>query len=383
MPAPSSPHIPPSPRAHPQPSDRPARALEDAADAALLAPSVHNTQPWRIVLHGDRLELRADRSRQLTILDPTGRELVQSVGAALFNARVALAAAGRAVAVERLPARDDADLLAVVRPVDGAPDPVLTSLAPAIPRRRTNRRRFDDLPLPAERLQALTAGAAAEDTQLVPIVRAEHLRVLAGLTQEADGLQNADAAYRAELRRWTNRLPSDGEGVPASAVPHVDGLQHDAVPLRDFDTTGSGELPAETRSGVEQTLVLLATHDDEPYDWLRSGEALQRLLLDVTARGWAASPMTQVIELPHLRTQLRSAFGEVGHPQFVVRIGRAVTTARTPRRPRHTVVENSARQPEHTRQVVRSVPAGWPVSPPAAPSGRRPVSDGRGGTIWV
>src|SRR4051794_12556 len=76
-------------------------ALARAADLATLAPSVHNTQPWSLEVHADRLCVRADRSRQLTALDPSGRELVQSIGAALFNARVALASDGWGADVER------------------------------------------------------------------------------------------------------------------------------------------------------------------------------------------------------------------------------------------------------------------------------------------
>ncbi|MGY1704791.1 Acg family FMN-binding oxidoreductase [Geodermatophilus sp. SYSU D00697] len=380
MTSPTSPH-------RPTPLDRgPAtayRELEEAVDAAVLAPSVHNTQPWHLVLRPGSLELRADRSRQLTTIDPVGRELVQSVGAALFNARVALASAGRAVAVDRLPDPDDPDLLAVVRPVDGVPDPALATLAPALRRRRTNRRRFADERLPDHLLRVLGRSLAAEDTDLVPVVADDHLRLLARLTQQADQLQNADAAYRAELRQWTNRRPADGDGVPATAVPHVDGRQHDDLPLRDFDTAGSGSLPADTHSGTEQTLVLLATRDDDPHAWLRSGEALERLLLEVTGVGWAASPMTQVIEVPLTRTQLRSALAWNAHPQFLVRIGRAGPTARTPRRPRHTVVENSGRPPELPADARVPTSTGWPVSPPPGPSGRRPVSDGRGGTTWV
>ena len=81
------------------------RALERAVDCAVRAPSVRDTEPWRFELSPDRLVIRADRTRQLTTLDPTGRELVQSVGAALFNARVALAARGWAAEVDRLPVR--------------------------------------------------------------------------------------------------------------------------------------------------------------------------------------------------------------------------------------------------------------------------------------
>jgi len=63
-------------------------ALRAAAQRAILAPSVHNTQPWRFVLDSGGLEIHADRTRQLAVLDPTGRQLHLSVGCALPNARV-------------------------------------------------------------------------------------------------------------------------------------------------------------------------------------------------------------------------------------------------------------------------------------------------------
>ncbi|MGY1735014.1 Acg family FMN-binding oxidoreductase [Geodermatophilus sp. SYSU D00684] len=360
-----------------QPTRIPRRApLEAAADAAVRAPSVHNTQPWRIALHPDRLELFADRTRQLVVLDPVGRALAQSVGAALFNARVALAAAGRAVRVDRLPDPADPGLMAVLRPVDGPPDPALAALAPAVRRRRTNRRRFGADRVPEDVLRVLTAAAAAEETVLVPVTREEHVRLLARLTQQADRVQNADPAYRAELRRWTTREPGAGDGVPVSVVPHVDGLQHDELPVRDFDTTGAGLLPAGTGSGTDQTLVLLATHRDDLLAWLRCGEALERVLLELTVRGWVAGPLTQAVEVPVTRTQLRSALTWDAHPQSVLRIGRAPVTSPTPRRPRGTVVENSA------APAQRQLP-GSPSRSGRPGPGPRPVSDGRGGTTWV
>ncbi|MGY1700222.1 Acg family FMN-binding oxidoreductase [Geodermatophilus sp. SYSU D00766] len=354
----------------------PTSPLEAAADAAVLAPSVHNTQPWRIRLHPDRLEIHADRTRQLTVLDPAGRALTQSVGAALLNARVALAAAGAAVRVDRLPDPADPSLLAVLRPVDGLPDTALAALSPAVRRRRTNRRRYDAGRVPDDVLRVLVTAAAAEDSVLVPVTREQDLLLLARLLQEADRIQNADPAYRAELRRWTNREAGTGDGVPASVVPHVDGRQHDPLPVRDFDTIGAGQLPAETGSGTAQTLVLLATYQDDPLAWLRCGEAIERVLLELTVRGWVAGPLTQAVEVPVTRTQLRSALTWDTYPQSVLRIGRAPATSPTPRRPRGTVVENSASPGE---RPVRGRPTatGWPR--PAA----RPVSDGRGGTTWV
>jgi nitroreductase len=68
------------------------RGLVAAADAARLAPSIHNTQPWRWVVRGDRLELFAAPERQLHEQDPRGRLMQLSCGAALHHALVALAA---------------------------------------------------------------------------------------------------------------------------------------------------------------------------------------------------------------------------------------------------------------------------------------------------
>ncbi|MET0765926.1 MAG: hypothetical protein ABWY29_13760 [Blastococcus sp.] len=359
-----------------RPADRIARALEDAVDLGRLAPSVHNTQPWTFALHPGRLEIRVDRSRQLPVLDPDGRELVQSVGAALFNVRCALAARGLAVVVERQPRPADPDLLAVVLPVRGEPDPALARLARAIPRRHTNRRPFGPATVPYEVVERLAEATAAEEALLIPVRSPEQRTLVAELTQEADRLQNADPAYREELRQWTSRTPAQGDGVPVSSVPLTTGVRTEALPLRDFDTRGTGGLPARTGSGTDQTLVLVATALDDVPAWLRSGEALERLLLELTRGEWVAGPLTQALEVPATRLRL----GELtapAHPQMLLRIGRASPAPGTPRRPRRTVVENSA-QPAPAVQP----PAPTPRRPPVEP-GPRPVSDGRGGTRWV
>ncbi|SDL88143.1 hypothetical protein SAMN05660642_01117 [Geodermatophilus siccatus] len=376
---------------HPTDASRPhapaaqarAVALEAAVDRAVRAPSVHNTQPWTFVLGPDRVEVRADRTRQLTVIDPLGRELVQSVGAALFNLRVALAARGWAVAVNRFPRPDDPDLLAVVRAVAGAPDVSLAGYDQTIPRRRTNRRPLTGDPVPDELLRELAALAAAEGTVLVPVLRQDHRHLVARLTQQADELQNADRAYRAEIRHWTTRPAEEGDGVPASAVPRMEGRFPVDMPQRDFDTRGEGRLPEDPGDSAERTLALLATRTDSPLDWLRCGEALQHVLLELTRRGWVASPVTQAIEVPLTRTQLRAALTWDAHPQVLLRIGHADDLAAAPRRSRADVVRNSTRLPEPRRTRAVPTPTSWPPGrrdPRPAP---RPVSDGRGGTTWL
>jgi hypothetical protein len=115
-------------------------------------------------------------------------------------------------------------------------------------------------------------------------------------------------------------------------VPHVDAGADDDIPIRDFDTHGAGWLPVATRSSMNQCLLLLGTLADRPEAWLRTGEALEHVLLEVTRHGYAASPLTQVVEIPATRARLRSDLRLDMHPHILMRVGRAPKTPASRRR---------------------------------------------------
>lgn len=308
-------------------------ALRRAAVRATLAPSVHNTQPWHFVLRRDVLDIYADRSRQLLVLDPRARQLVISCGCALFNARTSLAAAGLAVRVERFPDPNDPDLLAELTVV-GHHDPgdLERELDTAIEYRRTNRRRFLEGDVPDDLIELLVDVAAQEGALLFPIRDLEHRLVTTALSQHADRLEYADPAYRAELRAWTTDDPTRPDGVPAMAVPHVDSGSGDEVPLRDFDSHGLGWLPTRTESTAQQCMLLLGAESEDRRSWLRTGEALERILLELTRRDYVASPLTQVVEVAGTNQALRRELGLRMHPHVLLRVGRAPATPAVRRR---------------------------------------------------
>jgi hypothetical protein len=312
---------------------RTATSLRRAAVRATFAPSVHNTQPWRLHLTGDgRLNISADRTRQLQVLDPTCRQLLISCGCAAMNARVSLAGSGAGVHTDRSGRPLHDDILVSLTPTDEPVDEVLARLDSALELRQTNRRRFSDELVSEAVMDVLEAAALAEGAFLY-VVRDPAQRVtVASLSQRADDIENLNPAYRAELRAWTPNDPGRRDGVAALAVPRVDGSSGDEVPMRDFDTHGKGALPARTRSSRDQTLVLLCTTGDSPVEWLRAGEALERVLLEITRHGYSASPLTQVTEVSSARAQLRSELQLFGYPHVLLRIGRAPVTASSRRR---------------------------------------------------
>jgi nitroreductase len=320
------------------------QALRRAAVRATLAPSVHNTQPWRFVIGKGVLEIHADWTRKLHVVDPTGRQLLISCGCALFNARVALAAAGYDGTTDRSPDPIEPGPIALVSlPNQPAERVSLGRLDAVIEQRQSNRRRFTDEPTPRDVLDALgaAAAAAAEDAQLIEIGRPEHRSAAARLSQEADQQESANPAYRAELRAWTTADPSRRDGVAAMAVPHADGGSGDDIPIRDFDTHGLGWLPTMTQSSMNQCLLLLGTLQDQPAAWLRAGEALERVLLEAALRGFVASLFTQVVEVPRIRQLLRAELDAAINPHVLLRVGRAPKTPASRRRPLADVITES------------------------------------------
>jgi nitroreductase len=309
-------------------------ALRRAAVRATLAPSIHNTQPWRFVLGEDELDVHVDWGRQLRVSDPRGRQLLISLGCALFNARVALAAAGQHTEVERLPRGGPSDLAARLRITEGYGEASIAVLDKVIEVRQTNRRRFADEAVPADVVADLVDAANAEGAELFPIVRAEHRLAAARLSTQAQRVELQDPSYRAELRAWTSDDPRRLDGVPAAAVPYAGpgATSNDLVPMRVFDSRGMGWLPADAGAGSAECLLLLGTRVDGPAAWIAAGEALERVWLECTLLGYAVSPFTQVTEVGSAQEALRRELSFDMYPNVLLRVGRAPETVRSRRR---------------------------------------------------
>lgn len=318
--------------------------LRSAIEHAILAPSGHNTQPWRFALDGGVLELRADRTRGLAVVDPDDRELVMSCGAALLNLRVALRRRGCTAAVETVPDERDPDLLARVRLGPERPATAEDiALFEAIERRATNRFPFAQRPLDRALLARLRDAVGHEGAILV-LAEGERPRAeLTDLVAEGDRAQFSDRRFRRELAAWVRPNTSGaGDGIRAHAFG-LSNLASHAGPLaiRTFDT---GKRQARKDADLARRsaeLALIATDADTPAAWLAAGQALERLLLTAAGAGVAASFLNQPIEVPQLRPGVAQAVGQPELvPQLLLRLGYPTEDAGPqPRRPVEEVLD--------------------------------------------
>ncbi len=313
-----------------RPAGLPGELVSDVLAAATAAPSMHNTQPWRFrVRHqAQAIDLRIDPGRTLKYGDPHGRAVHIACGAALFNMRLAAAVAGREAAIQLLPDPGQPLLIATVRL--GAAHRAQAGerdLHAAIARRRTNRRPFSGRPVPPGVLAALAEAASLEGAIWHMLDRGETARVLE-LVREAERDQSADPAYRAELAQWAGGA-RDSDGIPDSALGSRS--PDSPAPVRDFAPGRPGPRSYEWFEESPQ-LVVLSMHADGRRDWLRAGQALQRVLLTATDRGIAASPLTQPLETADAWL-VRDPRTGIERPQMILRIGYGLPVPATPRRP--------------------------------------------------
>ena len=319
-------------------------AMRFALRHATLAPSSHNSQPWRFVVDQDSVMLCADRLRALPVVDPYDRELIISCAAALFNLRVALASLGIGYAITVFPSNADPDLLARVRLLPGhAVDAELAALVSAIQERVTTRHPFSPEAVEIDVERHLMDAARAEGVEVACVSAMQPRNAVADLVAEADRQQFADPRFRRELAKWIHPRRTD-DGMPAYAGG-LGPLLDFASPLvasaiRTFDLGGGVAATHRELAAGSPLLLCLATGVDDAQAWLATGQALERVLLVATSHGLCASYLNQPIEIATLRARLGTLFGLPGsyYPQLLLRIGHGTPDPASPRRALEAVV---------------------------------------------
>jgi hypothetical protein len=311
-----------------------AEQLQSLVRYATLAPSSHNTQPWRFRVAERYIDIAEDVARALPQTDPQRRELAISCGCALMNLRIAALRLLLQPHVELLPDGLDADTCARVEWFAGEAGEFDQQLFDAIPGRRTHRKAFTDRAVSDELVRGLDAAATREGGWLT-VIAATNLRgTIADLVADGDRTQWANEEWRRELANWL-RPRQSGDGLPMPFLKSV----FTRARVRRSDLGES--MAARSRKLVMDAPVLavLGTYGDAKADWLVGGQALQRMLLWGVGNGLQAGFLNQPLQVPALRERVTNLLGVAGFPQMVVRIGYpAEELTPTPRRPLEDVM---------------------------------------------
>lgn len=285
--------------------------LEELVAEARLAPSVHNIQPTRWRLAGDRILVLGDPARKLPVADPTGHDLRLSHGAAVEGLSLALGKRGLRIGETQLhtdgsTAENGLVPIATLRiAAGGEPDP----LSAVIPLRQSWRGRFDGWPDGSE---ASLAEIAAGQGDLTFIADTERIAQIAGLADRAGLHFLCDPAHRRELLAWMRlsqrhpRYAVDGLNAEAMAMGRIEAFGAGLVlgplfePLRALGLAGAlTSESAKTRSGG-----IALFHRPIGEDPFLTGRTFYRAWLGLTRLSFAACPISVLADWPETREAL-------------------------------------------------------------------------------
>lgn len=271
--------------------------IERIVDAAHIAPSHDNRQPWRFVVDGETVSFLVDHERAHAPAGDGGRTARIAVGAAV---ECALLRAGRMGAVVRVepPATGALVTLTITQP-KRMPEP-----DKALVRRATNRRVYDGKPVDDATFAWLGESTPPLEGARTHWFGRERVRSLGPIVEEGEALTYADPQLRAsalEAVRFDvrDREPVDrGLSVGSLELSSAERLTLDALRHTPQDRLAAmgafQKMGARARRLVESAsgvcIVTAAAGGDVTSD-VAVGRCMQRAWLALTRRGLAAQPM--------------------------------------------------------------------------------------------
>jgi nitroreductase len=278
--------------------------ISAVVEAAIQAPSGDNCQPWRFRWDGEHLRIIFLAERAESFYDIRSMASWISLGTVITNMTLAAAQLGFQVTVDLFPAGETTEAAARVRFHAG---PVVADpLAEAIPARCVNRRPYGHDPLPAGVLKELqTLAASSPGTRLSWVDTEPAKGQIAALAAQNDRILFENRDLHDGVYRWIRWTSAEAES-------QRDGMPAETLELAAFERPGmrllgswrcarlaaalgiTRILPLRARKIYRKSgaIVLLSVRGDQPEDFVRGGEVLERIWLTATRHGIAFQPIT-------------------------------------------------------------------------------------------
>lgn len=273
--------------------DKLASSLISIIDIARLAPSVHNTQPWRVKLLDDSLIVSVDSEHTLLDGDPTGRQTVISLG--IFCEALVIAAQTEQLGLKEL-TFDTSNVTLQFELI--ASNPASIELARLLAFRHSDRSIYTPTKLSADAIHTLKQSVTDTDVKVWVISNQNHIRLIADLTSRGISLALSSPNFRHELTNYIVRAGSKkARGISVKSLylsPILTALQ---PRLLKSGTGLAREAELEKRRWTDVSAdIILTTPGDMPKYWFKTGRSYLQLSLTIAGLGLAQATSAAIVE---------------------------------------------------------------------------------------
>ncbi|MEO1401593.1 MAG: hypothetical protein AAFV72_10155 [Cyanobacteria bacterium J06635_1] len=327
------------------------QTLSTLVHFATLAPSGHNTQPWKFAIGENTIRLYPDFARRLPVVDPDNHALYISLGCALENLLIAARHYGLEATVSLFPDGADSDSI-VVQLTQTTPGPLVEKPEDprfdAIPKRQTTRCAYDGCPLPEDDLVHLTRAAEQPGIQSRVMTAPQDIERMVGFIEKGNRLQFRDAGFIKELISWIRfnhgEVVNRHDGMTAAMIglPRVNiprWLGQTLMKIMATPDAQAKQFAALTRSSP--VLMLFIAEKNDKAHWVNLGRSFERVALTATVLDIKHAHVNMPCEVLSVRAELRQQLGltEDAQPLLLIRLGYSELMPYSPRRPLQQVLK--------------------------------------------
>lgn len=304
---------------------------------ATLAPSGHNTQPWKFSIKDNSFLIYPDYSRRLKVVDPDDHALFISIGCALENLIIAANHMGYSAKVEYFPPTEEKDCIKITINKDKVEiDPALFN---TIPNRQATRSKYDGRPIPPEDLEKLKKVSHQDKVSFILFTEQREIEPIIEFVKEGNVLQFRNKSFVNELISWIRfnkkdaLTSSDGLNSASMGLPYVPTWFGRFI-LNNLVTPNGEANKCERLIRGSSGVALFIAESNDKQSWINVGRSFERVVLKATSLNIKHAHMNMPCEEIEIRTKFQKHLGlKDEQPLLLLRIGYSNPMPKSYRRP--------------------------------------------------
>ena len=256
----------------------PEESLLKIVKYAAKAPSGYNAQPWRFKIRNDMIYLMPDFARALPVADRDDHFLYIGLGCALENLIIAANGFNYATQIEVSGSEKKPQIIVTLSDEPEAGEPELFGY---IIKRQARRNKYADAKVDQDLLSELFNDPRDEGVRTKLFLTEDEISGLIPYITEGTRLQYCKKAFVDELVSWVRFSEKEamqkGDGIVAASLglPNT-GRFIGKIIMKHFISTDRVARRMEQLTEASSGLALFMSEKNDPYHWIKLGQAFQR-----------------------------------------------------------------------------------------------------------
>jgi len=292
--------------------------LTKIIDVARLAPSVHNTQPWKVAAKANSVVIELDPRHRLTAGDPTTRQTILSLG--IFAEAVSIAANALGLITTSVVLQGET---AVISFADKLGEPTGTDLLPLLKQRATDRSIYKPADVSETAVAALQQTAQTSGIRVEVVTDRSVINKIADLTSHGIQLAMSNPEFRAELSQYLV-VPGSGKlrGISVKSL-YINGLLARLQPsMVKAGLSIGAEAKLEKRRWQSASAVVAIFGDgDLSQYWFETGRTYLHTSLAIEQLGFSQATSAAIVEASNYHDDIEDLLGTEQRVLALIRIG--------------------------------------------------------------